>query len=163
MSKTKRYLKYWRWKVKQKRRAILATFRNAPPGTKFYAHARYKEPEKPPEPPPGGAIGFNYVPSGYVIGVDCYFKNQVPVNEKYWRYFKDLRQSVTYHTYDGRKYVISEDMVQATFNPVLHMLTNAVIRDSFFQFAAYCRSHGLDIMHDWQNRQFFINLTKKQV
>lgn len=106
--------------------------------------------------------GFNFVPDYYVMDRDCYWRNRRPVEPEYWPCFKRLQEnSRTLVLFLDKPMAFSIDLIQRAFNPVHHMITNAVIRDSIFQF--HCFIKNLDVIgDDWlkvgwmENSQSFI-------
>lgn len=93
-------------------------------------------------------LGINLLRDNYVIGVDCYWKNGKPVNEKYWNYFKELQDNKNTLTLfmGGKPIAFTLDFIEQTFNPVYHMITNMMLRDSVFAFRAFIKNLDLD---DW--------------
>lgn len=82
----------------------------------------------------------NFVPPGYVIGVDCYWDNGKPVNSEYFDSFKRYVEDI-YRT--GKPLEVSLDFINKTFNPVRHGILGHVIRDAEFAFKSHVESQGL--------------------
>lgn len=109
-------------------------------------------------------LGINYVRDNYVMGIDCYWKNGTPVNEKYWGYFKELQDSSKQliRFMGSKPMAFSLDFIEKAFNPVHHMITNAVLRDSVFAFRAFIKNldlgDWLNIKWDENSRSFILYL-----
>lgn len=109
-------------------------------------------------------MGINYLRENHVIGVDCYWKNGNPVNEPGWKYFKELQDNKnTLLMFMGNKpMAFTLDFIEQTFNPVHHMITNAVLRDSVFAFRAFIKDLDLGdwikIKWDDNSRSFILYL-----
>lgn len=82
-------------------------------------------------------MGFNYCPENYVMGIDCNWKNNKPVNEKYWPIFKRLEdKTARAQLLFYKPMAFSLDIIHDTFNPVYNLL-GVTIRDSVFAFRSF--------------------------
>lgn len=96
----------------------------------------------------GLPTGFNFVPEWYVIGIDCYWKNDRPVNPPYWDYFKRIQDNKNnLYLFMDKPIAFSIDIIEKTFNPVVHIVTGATLRDSIFAFHAFVKT--LEPAEDW--------------
>lgn len=111
-------------------------------------------------------IGINYIQPNHVIGIDCYWENNVPVNAKYWGWFKNMEDNIKdgfiYQALRGKPMAFSEDIIRDTFNPVYHMISNAVLRDSIFSFRSWVKRvdvlNVITLRWDEKNNSFILYL-----
>lgn len=108
----------------------------------------------------GMPTGFNYVPDNYVIGRDCYWRNNSPVNEKTWPIFKRIEDyHIRLQLLFYKPMAFSIDLIGETFNPVMHMIRGTVIRDSIFSFIAFIENlndEGLTLSWNEEFHSFVI-------
>lgn len=97
----------------------------------------------------------NTLPDHFVVGVDCLFRHNSPVNPETWETFKRFKETIKI---TRKPMIFSNDVIGKYFNEVITIFGEEVLRDAEFSFVKHMREEGFKLEFDVARDSWIVNL-----
>lgn len=101
----------------------------------------------------------NILPDNYTIGVDCYFRDNSPVNPERWPAFLRYKETMKM---SRKPIAFTRKVIRTYFNDVLKIGTDEVLRDAEYCFFSHLEAEGYQLEFDVARDSWIVNIKNPQ-